>query len=100
MLLSNLFDRIDHIASLYYTVTLRLDRVEEETRRLRDDVNAIQHGMTGLEPIRKTLVILSAAKNLVVEMLHAVQHDGFSDRLLEHLTKPPVILSGAKNLAV
>jgi CHAT domain-containing protein len=35
-----------------------------------------------LEPIRKTLVILSAAKNLVVEMLHAVQHDGFSDRLL------------------
>jgi hypothetical protein len=37
---------------------------------------------TYLEPIRKTLVILSGAKNLVVEMLHAVQHDGFSDRLL------------------
>jgi len=36
---SNLLSRLDHIASLYYTVNLRLDRNEEEIRRLRDDLD-------------------------------------------------------------
>jgi hypothetical protein len=49
-----------------------------------------------LEPIRKTLVILSGAKNLVVEMLHAVQHDGFSDRLLAVVSHDIVNIQTAK----
>jgi uncharacterized membrane protein len=39
---SNLINKLDHVASLDYTVNLRLDHAEEEIRRLRDDVHVVQ----------------------------------------------------------
>jgi predicted nucleic acid-binding Zn-ribbon protein len=45
---SNLINKLDHVASLYYTVNLRLDHAEEEIRRLRDDVHVVQRDIANL----------------------------------------------------
>ncbi len=48
MLPSNLLNKLDHVASLYYTVNLRLDRNEEEIRRLRDDLDVTTRDVADL----------------------------------------------------